>query len=396
MIEDRVVRKLITIFSKPRLCAVGLAALVAACGGGVEVPTAPSIVAQGPLPQEERVIGDGSVTIAMLLPITAGGSASGLAQAFQNAAELALDEVETDSVRIVVRDTGGETDKARAAAEASVTGGAQLILGPVFAPAVSGAAVATRSATVPLIGFSTDASLAGRGVYLLSFLPRQDATRIVQYASEQGIRSFAGLVPDNGYGLVMEAAFREAVAARGGRVTTVERYAPGEIDGAVSRLSAAGAFQALFVPNGGDDPAAAAAALASRGVNTRLLGSGQWDNPAVLSAQGLSGAWFPGPREGSFQNFARRYQQKYGAEPPRTASLVYDAALLANGLVGARGGAAFSNRSLENAEGFVGVDGIFRLRSNGLSERGLAVYEATGGGNARTVSAAPTNFDRSF
>ena len=380
-----------------RLVAGACALLVAACAGGDTVPTAPSIVATsgGELPQQERVIGDGSTTVAMLLPISAGGSARGLAQSFQDAASLALEEVGQNNIRILVLDTGGETDRARAAAEAAIANGAQLILGPVFAPAVSGAGAAARAASVPMVAFSTDASVTGRGVYLLSFLPRQDANRIVGYAAEQGVRVFAGLVPDNGYGLVMEAAFREAVASAGGRVVAVERYQPGAIAAGVAALTARGPFEAVFVPNGGDDPSAAASALRSQGSTARLLGSGQWDNAAIISAPAVNGAWFPAPEKGGFDSFSQRYQSRFGNSPPRTASLVYDATLLANGLVSARGPAAFQPASLQSADGFIGVDGIFRLTGSGLSERGLAVYEVTNG-STRVVSPAPRTFGRSF
>ncbi|GAB5377569.1 MAG: penicillin-binding protein activator [Acuticoccus sp.] len=381
-----------------RLAAVALAVLVAACGGDGVAPGPETLVqAPGiPLPQEERVIGTGSTTIAMLLPLSAGGSASGLAQSFQNAAELALQDATQDNVRILVLDTAGETDRARAAAEAAIGSGAQLILGPVFAPAVVGAGDAARAASVPLIAFSTDANVTGRGVYLLSFLPRQDASRIVRYADEKGINNFAGLVPDSGYGLVMEAAFREAVASAGGRVTAVERYQPGAIEAGVSALAARGPFEAVFVPGGGDDPGAAAQALRQRGDNARLLGSGQWDNAAVIGNANLVGSWFPGAQKGGFESFVQRYQSRFQTAPPRTASLVYDATLLANGLVGARGPAGFSPATLQAQDGFIGVDGIFRLTPGGLSERGLAVYEITSPGNATIVSPAPKTFGRSF
>ncbi len=404
MLEDRAVSKLNPISAAARLrfvLAAGVLLALGACGALDSDTGGPAIVARpagpaAPAVTQERVIGDGSVTIAMLLPISAGGSASGLAQSFQNAAELAMNEVTQDNVRIVVRDTGGDTEIARQAAELAVADGAKLILGPVFAPAVSGAGGPARSASVPVIAFSTDASTAGRGVYLLSFLPRQDATRIVSYAASNGVRSFAGMVPDNGYGLVMEAAFREAVASAGGRVTQVAKYAPGGIEAAAQQVASGGAVDAVFVPNGGDDPGAAATALTQAGLSPRLLGSGQWDNPAVIAAPALAGAWFPGPQKGGFEAFAQRYETRYSVAPPRTASLVYDAALLANGLVGARGAGAFSPAAIENGEGFIGVDGIFRLTGNGLSERGLAIYQVTSGGQAEVVSPAPTQFSRTF
>ena len=75
-----------------------------------------------------------------------------------------------------------------------------------------------------MIAFSTDSSVAGRGVYLLSFLPESDVNRIVEYSASIGKRSFAALLPDNAYGNVVEAAFKQAVARRGGRIVAFEKY----------------------------------------------------------------------------------------------------------------------------------------------------------------------------
>src|SRR5581483_2699837 len=71
-----------------------------------------------------------------------------------------------------------------------------------------------RTRNISCIAFSTDASVAGRGVYLLSFLPESDVNRIVEYAASTGKRSFAALLPDNAYGNVVEVAFKQAVARR--------------------------------------------------------------------------------------------------------------------------------------------------------------------------------------
>lgn len=367
--------------------------VLAGCSGFGDGPSPANIVQQQGLPPaDQTVIGDGSVTVAMLLPLSAGGSASGLAQSFQNAAQLAMDETAQDNIRIVVADTAGTSENAKLAADAAIAQGATLILGPVFAPAVSGAAPSARAAEIPIIAFSTDSSVSGNGVYLLSFLPKQDASRIVSYAASQGMSSFSALVPNNGYGLVVEAAFREAVAANRGRIAAVERYEPGAVADAARTIASRNPAEAIFIPNGGDDPGTAATALREANVTSRLLGSGQWDSPAVLGATALRGSWYPGAGSPGYQSFVERYDQKFGATPPRTASLVYDAVLLANGLVAARGPSAFTAQSLRNPDGFLGVDGIFRFTSRGLSERGLAVFEVDGNGGSSLVSDAPTTF----
>ena len=65
-----------------------------------------------------------------------------------------------------------------------------------------------------MIAFSTDASNAQSGVYLLSFLPQTDVERIVRYGAGQGQKSFAAILPANAYGAVVEAALQKTVAER--------------------------------------------------------------------------------------------------------------------------------------------------------------------------------------
>ena len=108
---------------------------------------------------------------------------------------------------------------AQSAAQQAIAEGAEIIVGPLFAQSVSAVGQVARARNIPVIAFSTDASVAARGVYLLSFLPETDVRRIVDYAVSRGKRSFAALLPDNAYGTVVEAAFQQEVARRGGRVS---------------------------------------------------------------------------------------------------------------------------------------------------------------------------------
>ncbi|MEW5423102.1 penicillin-binding protein activator [Amorphus sp. 3PC139-8] len=379
----------------------GLTGVLAACVSGPSGPYTPTGPEPEPTPtSNSEVLGSGSVPVALLLPLSAGGEAAGLATAFRNAASLAMDDFPNADVRILVRDTGGTETGARDAAQAALGEGAKLILGPVFSPAVAGASTPARQAGVPIIAFSTDASVARRGVYLLSFLPRQDADRIISYSVGQGRKALAALVPDNGYGLVMEAAFREAVSRERGQVVAVERYTTNNADDMAAKAQAVAAkgaqVNAIFVPNGGQDPGILATALSNNGLGSaKLLGSGQWDNANVLQSSALAGSWYPSPPRRGFETFSTKYRRKFGSAPPRTSSLAYDAASLAAGLVRARGAGAFTNEVLTNSDGFLGVDGIFRFLPDGRSQRGLAVYEVRDGGENRVIAPAPKSFSSS-
>ena len=203
-------------------------AFLAGCSGNssffqsASAPTAPA--APPPAGAPTSTVGTGEVKAALILPVSAGGNAGLAGQAMRNAAEMALAEFNAPNVQLLVKDDAGNTDAARQGAQQALDEGAAIILGPLFAQSVSAVGQVARARNVPVIAFSTDTNVASRGVYLLSFLPESDVARIVQYAESAGKRSYGALIPDNPYGTVVEAAFRQDVARRGGQVVAIERY----------------------------------------------------------------------------------------------------------------------------------------------------------------------------
>src|SRR5882672_7509928 len=142
----------------------------------------------------------------------------------KNAAEMALAEFNSPNIQLLVKDDGGTAQGAQFAAQQALADGSEIIVGPLFAHSVGVVGQAARARGVPVIAFSTDANVAARGVYLLSFLPETDVDRIVDYAVTHGKKSFVAMLPDNAYGTVVEAAFKQAVARRGARIVALERY----------------------------------------------------------------------------------------------------------------------------------------------------------------------------
>jgi ABC-type branched-subunit amino acid transport system substrate-binding protein len=385
----------------PVLAAMALAVALAGCqslgGGGLSAPAPVQPTAEAAPATAGEVIGTGGVRVALLVPRSGGGNGAASATAFRNAAELALRDFPAAGIQVAVYDTKGDSAGAQAAAGTALAEGAELILGPVFSGEVSAVATQARQAGVPLLAFSSDAAVAGPGVYLLSFLPADDVERIVSYAASQGRKSFAALLPANAYGSVAEASFRRAVAASGGRIVAIESYGsdPADIEAKAAAIVRIGAqVDALLVPEGGDSAISIATALSAGGVTrerTKILGSGQWDNPQILGNAALVGSWYPAPVKQGFDEFSRKYQAAFGASPPRNATLAYDGTVLAAGLVRQYGAERFTPGVLTNRNGFAGVDGIFRFTAGGLTERRLAVYEVTGSG-ARIIGPAARNF----
>ncbi|NNM73546.1 penicillin-binding protein activator [Enterovirga sp. DB1703] len=349
-----------------------------------------------PAPSAGPTIGTGAVKVALILPLGASGQAASAATSLRNAADLAMAEFQNPDLTILVKDDRGTADGAREAATAALAEGAELILGPLFASAVAAAGTVAKAQGRPVIGFSTDAGVASRGVYLLSFLPQNEVDRVIDYAAAQGRRSFAALVPDTTYGSVVEGAFREAAARRGIRVAGLERYAPGQPAAAVTRLAPlfSGQIDAILIPAPGDDLPAIGSALQSAGFSpgrVKPLGTGLWNDPRAAGVAAIQGGWFASPEIAGFTAFAGRYRARFNAEPTRIATLAYDAVSLAAALARMQGTPRYSEAALLAPTGFAGVDGVFRFRPDGTNERALAVNEVRGEGTA-VISPAPKAF----
>ncbi len=376
------------------------------CGGNPSNPNFSNSVAQSD-PSIE-VIGNGSVKVALLLPKSATGTAGQTGQIFQNAAELALLDSPSSNVQLLVIDTGATNLGGRQAARKAISNGAELILGPIFAPAVKGAAEVARVSNVPILAFSSNIENAAPGVYLLAFLARDDINRIISYSASQDRKSFVAVLPNNTLGAVVEASFRQAVSDIEGRIISIVWYEIDPITGQVSAndiatkisdiRSVAEQTDAVLIPVGGNVGTYIGETLANSGFNkeqVQFLGTGTWDTIGVNNSPSLAGGWYPAPSNVNFFNFSQKYLELYGFEPQRKSTLAYDAVILTVGLTNSLGSNRFSQNVLTNENGFRGIDGLFRFTPSGFIERGLAIYEVTENG-PRIISPAPRSFSGSL
>ncbi len=383
-----------------RRSAIGLilgAPLLGACAGGSSFSnpfsSQPEAGPAGP-PQQPLAVGTGQVKVGLILPLSAAGNAGVAALSMKNAAEMALAEFQNPNIQLLIKDDAGSAQGASQGTQQALDEGAEIILGPLFASSVPAAAQLTRAKGVNVIAFSTNSSVAGRGVFLLSFLPESDVNRIVEYSAGIGKKSFAALLPENAYGNVVEATFKQAVPRRGGRIVAFEKYGSDRAGPARTVAQALGSADALFIADDGDSVVAVADALTAAGANLKniqLLGTGLWDNPRVYASAALQGGLYAAPDPSGFRNFAGRYRTKFGGEPVRTATLAYDAVALVAALARTQGPQRFSPETLTNPSGFAGIDGLFRFRPDGANERGLAVMRVATGG-AVPVAGSPKSF----
>lgn len=371
--------------------------------------------------------------IALVLPLS--GRSAGIGHDLLDAATLALFDINSNRIELLVADSKGTPDGAVSAMKQVVAAKPDLIVGPLFSPEVKAAAPIARQAGIGMIALSSDLTVAEPGVYLLGLPPEEQVDRVVSYAASQGYLRFGVLAPDDAFGQRMAQALQASAERRGGQVTasafynpdgigiddtvrqlTSNKAQPADLEAEIAKLQARGdqaalaavarlqameasgtplAFDALFVPASGSLMREVAAYLGYYDVTpaqVRLLGLAGWDDRTLLREPVLRGAWFAAPPSDRRKWFEKRFQSTYGHDAPRVASLGYDAMALAAAL--ARGGGKagdFSADAITNWRGFAGVNGIFRFDKDGKPQRGLAVMEIQPDG-FKVAAPAPTSF----
>ena len=378
-----------------RVLAVAmLSVLMAGCkvipGGEGPGTTGPVIEEPAPpvdgLPQDE-----GRHRIALLVPLSGENAAVG--QSIANATTMALLDTNADSLRITTYDTASN---AAGAAQRAIADGNKLILGPLQRGNVEAVLSRARPAGVPLITFSNDLSVAQNDVFVMGQAPEQSIARTVQFAIGKGARRFAAVVPNGEYGDRALAALRDAVQRGRGEFVAAERYDRGNrsVISAANRLDTRGGFDTVLIADGarmailaGDELKDAGEAVPS------IIGPELWSGEIALAGSPvMRGSWFSAVSDARFRQFESSYETRFGSRPHRISTLGYDAVLLTLRI--ARDwtpGRAFPTRALTDDGGFLGLDGPFRFRSDGVGERAMEVRQV-GNGTMPVVDAAPTKF----
>jgi len=354
------------------LLGLGAALLLSACMPSGFASDTPTINVSEP------------VTVALLLP--AGSSAPGsdvLSSNLENAARLAVSDLQGVQIDLRVYDTQGDPATAAQVAVQAAADGARIILGPVHGAeaAAAGAALAARG--VNLLTFSNNPGIAGNNVFVLGLTPDNAARRILSYAAQNQRGSVMVIGERTEAGTAMLAAVARGAEGTGASLVATETYEFSQ-QGIVNALPAiantartSGAQAVLFTA----DSAGALPVLSQLLPDNRIaypqfqfLGITQWNvPPATLQLRGLQDGWFPMPDPDVLAQFEARYAAAFGSAPHPIAGLAYDGIAAIGALVGTGAPDALSGASLIQGSGFVGVNGVFRFLPDGTNERGLAI-----------------------
>ena len=367
------------------------------------VETVEALPAEGYIPP--HMAGREIKRAAVLLPFShPRASVRAEAEGILAGIELALFNRGEESFVIFPKDTAGVTSTATMRAQEALGEGTDIIIGPLFSANVKAVRTLAQDADVPVIAFSTLADAAGQGAYLISRSPEEQVARIVDYAARKGATRFAFLGPRSSLGQRAEATLRREAARNGGRVLSSAFYEPSNdapVDAAkqiASAIQAEGNITrgsvAILIPEGGVKLRAVAPLLPYYGIdirNIQLLGTEQWNDPTIWREPTLVNGVFAAPDPLNTEQFNSEFRRIYNnREPSSLSSIGYDAGALAAALA-ARD--RLDLNGVTDSDGFQGVNGLFRFRSNGTTQRALSVLQITDTEGAIVIEAGPDQFD---
>lgn len=378
---------------------------------------------------------DTSRNIAVLLP-TSGARAS-IGQSIRPAIEMAALQNAPRGLRISFYDTG--SGNIENTISEMLAQNPDVIVGPVFADTAK-VLRDMKPSGIPALAFTSDLGAVGDGILSMSLIPTNSTEAILQTMKSDGVEKFIIMAPDNISGRTMAGAAKSVNSAYNiknvgvfyytehdansikettqtasmysarsaantrareilANIANNESLSASEKTSVTSQLAKLNKrdvigklpYDAILFLGTTDDTKSLVSFLRYYGVGAndiRMYGTSMWEGTDISSDITMTGAKFATMNDIP-QNMSATYESATGIPAPRMAVIGYDATVLAINAAYAPDGAT---SYLLNPSGYVGANGLFRLRPNGTNERALQIVRINGDGTTTLIKTAPINF----
>ena len=371
--------------------------------------------------------------MAVLLPTSGDAAATG--RAIRTSVEMAVLSSGAENLDVSFFDSSRGADAVREALESEP----EVIIGPLFA---NDARVVRdmKSSDLPVLSFTSDATAIGDGVMTMALMPTNSIEAIIKEMQSDKVQSMIVIAPDTTSGHLLAGAAKSAAdiyniplvgaffyterdsesiksaterasmnAARTAAhtrareilsdiltnesLTSIDRSSVIRQLDNLSKNDVIGElpYDAVLYLGTGEDTKSLASFMRYFGVgarDARFYGTAMWDGADIASDLTLSGAKYATMPD-TDETFAENYERVAGVRPTRIGAMGYDATNLAMSMI-------YSNKPhaayLMDPSGYIGVDGVVRLRPTGESERALRIMQLNGNGEAKVLKNAATDF----
>ena len=374
-----------------------------------------------------------SFRVGALLPLTGKYNTQG--QGLKNATLMAIDDVNNKNLIVQFYDTKSTPEGARIAAENAINQNVDIFLGPLTSTEVKSVSNQAKDQDIPIISFSTTTDILQDGVYTLGLLIDDQVNKVVKYGAENGRSKLALFLPDNNTGVAVAKAAAKAAAANNVELVKIGFYKPetsdfsyqlkgfsdytrrkaradkiktnlkhqsdaGNINAAkiLKRLNTVDSlgdvdFDMVLIPETGSRLKSIVAMLGYYDVfhpKVQFLGTSIWENAHLSNESTLINSVYPTLSRVHNAYFANKYYSIFSQRPNSLYSFAYDGVALASALSMQEN--SNLKESITNPDGYIGINGVFRLFENGYNQHSLDVSKVTKAGDI-VIRNAPNKFN---
>ena len=345
---------------------------------------------------KDKMAIDGTLSVGVLLPLS--GRASEIGLGMQNAMFLAIEDLHNNKIMLNFYDTQSTQEGATLAMKKARDDGVSLVLGPLTSEEVMGVSKIALSSNIPVVSFTTSPQVLQKGIYSIGMLNGEQIERALSYASKEGRSRVVLLVPDNNSGLNVVKSALMSVQDKNISIVKVGFYNPNSMDFTSLVNSIVGDpenidFDTVMIADGGNKLKSMVSMFAYNDIMSPavlFMGTSAWDNTNLSKETILYNGVYPMVSKSYSNYFSDKYQKTYDELPKSIYSLAYDSVLLTSVL---------SNKdrdnleaSLTNSNGFIGVNGFFKILPTGQSRHSLDMYKVTSNG-PKVIDRANKNVD---
>lgn len=397
-------------------------------------------------------LNDGFLRIGILTPAKSSQYVN-VSKELKNASHMAIFDNKVSNVILQFYDTDGTINDTKIKTKTALEENVDIIVGPLLSDEVD--AVNKVIDKTPVISFTTDTNVLSGNVFSIGFLIDQQIKRLVEYAvlnnktkfgiitsnSESGkyvLKTFKKYLNKNNVTLVSDVMYENNSKNQQNLLNAVRKVADFDnrkkeylerkntLEKEVKDLKQFNEknyndaqiavlekelekmdkqitinppeYDSIFVfADNTNDLIMIGSTLMYYDVapnKVKYLGLSQLENNKVCNEKAFSGAWYPSISTKYNKKFNSSYKKLFGADPGKMASFAYDAVSFAT-TISKKGIIKLNN--IINPNGFIGINGVFRFKSDGSNDRNIDVKEIVGGRTIKSkiISPAPVNFIKS-
>lgn len=130
-----------------------------------------------------------------------------------------------------------------------------------------------------------------------------------------------------------------------------------------------------------------------KGSETKIFGLSNFENSKIKSENIFRGSMYTSHNSIIDNSFGKKYKGMYGEEPISISQAAYDAMYL---ISSSDVGGSISEEQLLSPSGFLGASGLFRLKYNGETERGVSIKKILSSRRTSVVSKSPKSFQEYY